>query len=136
MPNTAKDIVIRDARFTWTDSGTTAETPCTEEFSLSITEEVRFKGAGLHLIHGPTACGKTSLLMALLGEGNDTKWIASTHVLIIGEMHHMPLGRDSVFYGPRDHVGGIAYVAQEPWILQETVRVRIFDVCSVGADRV
>ncbi|TFK86638.1 P-loop containing nucleoside triphosphate hydrolase protein [Polyporus arcularius HHB13444] len=118
MDNQAQDIVIRDARFTWTDSGATAGMCCTEEFSLSITEEVRFKGAGLHLIYGPTACGKTSLLMALLGE-----------------MHYKPLGQDSVFYGPRDRVGGIAYVAQEPWILQETVRSNILFGTPFDEDR-
>ena len=62
-----EDICIRNARFTWTDTSATAHLLDGEQFCLSITDEVRFKGAGLNLIHGPTACGKTSLLMALLG---------------------------------------------------------------------
>ncbi|RPD70664.1 P-loop containing nucleoside triphosphate hydrolase protein [Lentinus tigrinus ALCF2SS1-7] len=103
-----EDILIRNARFTWTDTGATAHLQDNPQFCLNVTGEVRFKGAGLNLIYGPTACGKTSLLMALLGE-----------------MHYMPAGADSFVFESRSCARGIAYVAQEPWILQDTVRNNI-----------
>lgn len=56
------------------------------------------------MIIGPTGCGKTSLLMALLGE-----------------MHFAPSAPDSWFALPRE--GGVAYAAQEAWVQNETIRV-------------
>lgn len=54
---------------------------------------------------GPTGSGKTALLLAL-----------------IGELHFSPPGPDSWFNLPRQ--GGVAYAAQEPWVQNETIRVR------------
>lgn len=54
------------------------------------------------MIVGPTGCGKTSLLMALLGE-----------------MHFAPSVPDAWFGLPRE--GGIAYAAQEAWVQNETI---------------
>ena len=48
---------------------------------------------------------KTSVLMALLGE-----------------MYYKPHGVGSWYSLPRD--GGIAYAAQETWVLNETIKVR------------
>ncbi|CAE7167766.1 unnamed protein product [Rhizoctonia solani] len=55
------------------------------------------------MVIGPTGCGKTSLLMALLGE-----------------MHYMPNGRESWVSLPRER--GIAYAAQEAWIQDVTIK--------------
>ncbi|OCH90238.1 hypothetical protein OBBRIDRAFT_812797 [Obba rivulosa] len=60
----------------------------------------------VNLILGPTASGKTSLLMALLGE-----------------MHCVPLGPDSFVSLPRDR--GVAYAAQESWVQNDTIRDNI-----------
>ena len=60
----------------------------------------------LNLIVGPTGSGKTSLLLALLGE-----------------MHFIAPGVDSWFSLPRE--GGVAYAAQEPWVMNETIRDNI-----------
>jgi len=54
---------------------------------------------------GPTGSGKTSLLMALLGE-----------------MHYMPSGPRSWYNLPRD--GGVAFAAQESWVQNETIKVK------------
>lgn len=53
---------------------------------------------------GPTGSGKTSLLMALMGE-----------------MHYIPSGPGSWYNLPRE--GGVAYAAQESWVLNETIKV-------------
>jgi ABC-type transport system involved in cytochrome bd biosynthesis fused ATPase/permease subunit len=60
----------------------------------------------LNMITGPTGSGKTSLLLALLGE-----------------MHYVPTGSGSWVNTPRD--GGIAYCAQESWVQSLTIRDNI-----------
>ena len=65
-----------------------------------------FKQGKINLIVGPTGCGKTSLLMALLGE-----------------LHYVPSGPDSWFNLPREN--GVAYAAQESWVQNETIRDNI-----------
>ena len=77
---------------------------------LRVNEEVLFKRGCINLIVGPTGSGKTSLLMALLGE-----------------MHYIPLARDSFCKLPRS--GGVAYAAQESWVQNETIRVSIVRCC-------
>ncbi|KAF5317788.1 hypothetical protein D9619_012656 [Psilocybe cf. subviscida] len=101
------DIGFRNAVFSWTteaDSGYT--TPSGRIFKLRVDGELQFKRNALNVIIGPTGCGKTSMLMALLGE-----------------MHFMPSAPDSSFNLPRN--GGIAYATQESWVQNETIRENI-----------
>lgn len=42
---------------------------------------------------------------------------------LLGEMHFTPKTIDAWFNLPRE--GGIAYAAQEPWVLNETIRDNI-----------
>ena len=63
-----KAPLLRDATFTWNkpDSGTV--TPGRRRnFKLQIDGELRFQEGAVNLICGPTGCGKTSILMAILG---------------------------------------------------------------------
>jgi ABC-type transport system involved in cytochrome bd biosynthesis fused ATPase/permease subunit len=60
----------------------------------------------LNMITGPTGSGKTSLLLALLGE-----------------MHYVPTGSGSWANILRD--GGLAYCAQESWVQSLTIRENI-----------
>ena len=98
--------------FTWAkepgSSGT--QTPSTDgvvrrRFTLRIEEPVVFLRGKINLVLGPTGAGKTSLLMALLGE-----------------MHAAPQGPGAFVKLPRE--GGVAYAAQESWVQNETIRVR------------
>ncbi|KAI0742214.1 hypothetical protein C8Q80DRAFT_1186678 [Daedaleopsis nitida] len=100
-------IGIRNASFTWSraDNGLRA-IPSGHEFTLRIADEVTFMRGGFTLIVGPTGAGKTSLLMALLGE-----------------LHYVPGGVDSFVSLPR--AGGVAYAAQESWVQNETIRDNI-----------
>lgn len=59
------------------------------------------------MVKGLTGAGKTSLLMALLGE-----------------MHCTLAGPDSWVSLPREC--GIAYAAQESWVFSDTIKVRRF----------
>ena len=100
-------IGIRSGHFTWTSDSDGTCTPGSDQrnFTLRIDGEVFFKRGCINLVIGPTASGKTSLLMALLGE-----------------MHYIPVGPDSIVSLPRQD--GVAYHAQESWVLNDTIRVR------------
>uniref|UniRef100_A0A0W0FUG8 Atp-binding cassette transporter n=1 Tax=Moniliophthora roreri TaxID=221103 RepID=A0A0W0FUG8_MONRR len=91
-------IGFNNALFTWTadvDEEPTY-TPGKRRFVLRIPEELLFKRGAVNLVMGPTGSGKTSLLLALLGE-----------------MHFIPPNPDSWFNLSR--AGGVAYAAQEAW---------------------
>ncbi|RPD70679.1 P-loop containing nucleoside triphosphate hydrolase protein [Lentinus tigrinus ALCF2SS1-7] len=111
IPEELKDSIgIRHASFTWAaDSPTVAVTPGgtrKRTFVLGIDDEVFFQRGKINLIIGPTGAGKTSLLMALLGE-----------------MHYIPQGPDSFVNLPRS--GGVAYAAQESWVQSDTIKNNI-----------
>ncbi|CCL98867.1 uncharacterized protein FIBRA_00874 [Fibroporia radiculosa] len=101
-------IGFRNAWFTWTDETNNTSTPAAprRKFTLRIEDELRFQRGSINIIVGPTGSGKTSLLMALLGE-----------------MHYMPSGPDSLYNLPRER--GVAFAAQESWIQNETIRDNI-----------
>lgn len=61
-------IGFRDAVFTWSESSNGALTPSKRKFNLRIDGELLFKQGCINLVIGPTGSGKTSLLMALLGQ--------------------------------------------------------------------
>ncbi|KAI0066587.1 hypothetical protein BV25DRAFT_1403282 [Artomyces pyxidatus] len=106
------DIGFGDASFTWSndDAVDGSVTPSRRRFVLRIDDDLLFKKGCMNLIIGPTGSGKTSLLMALLGE-----------------MHFVPLSLKSWYHLPR--AGGVAYAAQESWVQNETIR----DNISFGA---
>ncbi|KAF8512318.1 hypothetical protein BU17DRAFT_77408 [Hysterangium stoloniferum] len=96
-------IGFRNASFSWVaEKDITSMRP----YRLQIEGELSFKPGSLNLVIGPTGCGKTSLLMALLGE-----------------MHFEPIGEGAGFRLPRD--GGVAYAAQEAWVQNETIKENI-----------
>ncbi|TDL23375.1 hypothetical protein BD410DRAFT_820769 [Rickenella mellea] len=99
-------IGFRDASFVWSKRSGASSTPSQLSFRLRIDGELQFKPGSFNLIVGPTGSGKTSLLMALLGE-----------------MHFVPTRRESYFNLPR--AGGVAYAAQEAWVQNETIRDNI-----------
>ncbi|KAH9929015.1 P-loop containing nucleoside triphosphate hydrolase protein [Epithele typhae] len=117
--DTTIDIGIEHTVFTWSSStpASGAQTPVdptssttldARHFALRIDEPLCFKRGAMNLIVGPTGSGKTSLLMALLGE-----------------MHASPSqpGLGTCVRLPRE--GGVAYAAQESWIQNETIRDNI-----------
>ncbi|KAL0565313.1 hypothetical protein V5O48_016710 [Marasmius crinis-equi] len=101
----SKDIGFRSASFSWSLSQG-SETPNKRRFVLRIDGELLFKQGSFNLVIGPTGCGKTSLLMALLSE-----------------MHFTPDSLDSWYNLPRDK--GVAYAAQESWVLNATIKDNI-----------
>lgn len=81
-----------------------APTKGSRNFKLIIDGTVTFERGAVNLIVGPTGSGKTSVLFALLGE-----------------MYYNPGSPESWFSLPRK--GGLAYAAQETWVLNDTIRV-------------
>ncbi|EIM80350.1 P-loop containing nucleoside triphosphate hydrolase protein [Stereum hirsutum FP-91666 SS1] len=116
-PIETNEIGFRAASFTWSnESNSGATTPSKRRFTLRVEEELLFKKGCINLIVGPTGCGKTSLLMALLGE-----------------MHFVQSGPDSWFNLPR--AGGVAYAAQESWVMNATIKENILFDSLFNEDR-
>ncbi|KAH8986970.1 hypothetical protein EDB86DRAFT_3211871 [Lactarius hatsudake] len=104
-----QDVIgFKNASFTWSNEDGTdgALTPSRLRFTLRVHDELLFKRGCFNLIIGPTGSGKTSLLMALLGE-----------------MHFVPMSPASWYHLPR--AGGVSYAAQESWVQNETIRDNI-----------
>lgn len=66
------EVKLYPSTHTWeknTDHAlTTQASQADHRFTLRIEKELIFKGGAINLILGPTASGKTSVLMALLGQ--------------------------------------------------------------------
>jgi ABC-type multidrug transport system fused ATPase/permease subunit len=86
------EIGLAQAYFAWskTHGADGAVTPSRQPFRLRVEDPLVFKQGCINLIIGPTGCGKSSLLLALLGE-----------------MHYIPSGPGAWINLPRE--GGIAY---------------------------
>ncbi|KAH8986098.1 hypothetical protein EDB92DRAFT_1818411 [Lactarius akahatsu] len=100
-----QDVIgFQNASFTWSnDDPDGTLTPSRHQFTLHVQGELLFKRGCFNLIIGPTGSGKTSLLMALLGE-----------------MHFVQMSPNSWYHLPRE--GGVSYAAQESWVQNETIR--------------
>ncbi|KAJ6606134.1 hypothetical protein DFH09DRAFT_1119386 [Mycena vulgaris] len=108
-----KKLALTDATFSWSsDDDSTSQ----RHFLLCIDGPLFFKPNCINLIVGPTGSGKTSILMALLGE-----------------MHFIPSSRDSWFNLPRD--AGVAYAAQQSWVQPDTIKANILFGAPFDADR-
>ncbi|KAF7972222.1 hypothetical protein HWV62_18618 [Athelia sp. TMB] len=94
-PEDDEVVGFSNATFSWSGSSSDGTlTPSRRQFLLQLDGRVIFKRDAFNMVVGPTGSGKTSLLMALLGE-----------------MHFIRAGSTSWFNLPR--AGGIAYAAQE-----------------------
>ncbi|KAK7038087.1 multidrug resistance-associated ABC transporter protein [Favolaschia claudopus] len=99
-------IGFRNAAFTWAKESDGSATRSQRQYVLKVDGELLFERGKISLIVGPTGSGKTSLLMALLGE-----------------MHWVPPSPYSWYNLPRG--SGVAYAAQESWVLNSTIRDNI-----------
>ncbi|KAJ7033733.1 multidrug resistance-associated ABC transporter [Mycena alexandri] len=110
-------IGFRDATFAWSSEETDGTlTPASRKFLLKIEGELLFKPGCINLVLGPTGSGKTSLLMALLGE-----------------MHLVPSSLSSWYNLPRAQ--GVSYAAQESWVMNDTIRNNILFNSPMDVER-
>ncbi|KAI9844589.1 MAG: hypothetical protein M1838_002113 [Thelocarpon superellum] len=106
-------IGLKNATLTW---GGRADAHASRPFTLARMN-IDFVVGGLNLIIGPTGSGKTSLLMALLGEmslRHGTVFLPQT------------LRRETLRPDPATGLtDGVAYCAQQAWLLNATIRHNI-----------
>ncbi|KAJ7449230.1 hypothetical protein FB451DRAFT_754458 [Mycena latifolia] len=115
----ASDLIgFRDAIFSWSkgDEADGRLTPSSRRFRLKIEGELFFKPGGINLVVGPTGSGKTSLLMALLGE-----------------MHMIPASPSSWFNLPRGE--GVSFAEQQGWVLNDTIKNNILFNAPMDTER-
>ena len=113
-PSDSDKIGFHNASFAWSKEQTReSSSPSRRNFILNVEGDIFFSKNAFNLIVGPTGSGKSSLLLALLGE-----------------LHFIPCVPGAWFNLPRE--GGISYAAQEPWIQNTTIKVNSY-LCHFGA---
>ncbi|KAL2130865.1 hypothetical protein VTI74DRAFT_5839 [Chaetomium olivicolor] len=108
-------IGFRNATFVWGSKRTVAEDGSMAFRLLDL--DVDFKIGKLNVITGPTGSGKTSMLMALLGE-----------MTIMKGRVYLPGGRSREDVRPDPETGlaeTCAYVAQQAWLVNASIKDNI-----------
>ena len=108
-------IGLQNATFTWGGKDAIREDGTLAFRLLDI--DVQFRVGQLNIIAGPTGSGKTSLLMAMLGE----------MTLLSGSIH-LPGCRSREDLKPNPETGmidAVAYCAQQAWLVNDTIKQNI-----------
>ncbi|CAK7894389.1 ATP-dependent bile acid permease [[Candida] anglica] len=112
-------IGFENATFSWNSK---AET----DFKLKDLN-VDFKAGKLNVVIGPTGAGKTSLLLALLGEME----LTAGKVFLPGI-----IPRDELIIDPRTGLTeSVAYCSQAAWLLNDTIKSNIVFAAPFNQDR-
>lgn len=92
--------------------------------SFALTNlDIRFQLKGLNVVCGPSGSGKSSVLLALMGEMQREAGIVSVP-------HDHSSARNSSTHNSQDHVpdelfNSTAYCPHDPWIMNQTIRANI-----------
>jgi ABC-type multidrug transport system fused ATPase/permease subunit len=119
-------IGLTNATLTWGSKSATSGSVVADAFRL-INIDVHFEVGKLNVIAGPTGSGKTSLLMALLGEMK----------LIDGKVH-IPGGAVRKDLRPDPATGlteSVAFCAQQPWLVNATIKENILFASPLDSER-
>jgi len=119
-------IALEGASLTWGVKQSDKNKDVAESFRL-INMDVDFVIGKLNVIAGPTGSGKTSLLMALLGEMK----------LMDGRVH-LPGGHIRQDLTPDAETGlteSVAYCAQQAWLVNATIKENIIFANPLDDDR-
>lgn len=119
-------IGFKKATFSWGGK----ETPLDDESSAFrlMNLDIKFEIGQLNIIAGPTGSGKTSLLMALLGE----------MTLIEGKVFLPGGGFSREDVKPDSETGltdSVAYCAQQPWLVNANIKENIMFSAPVDEQR-
>ena len=120
-------IAIQHATLTWGAKSSLQKSDSTAESFKLIDIDVEFVIGGLNIIAGATGSGKTSLLMALLGEMK----------LLDGDVF-IPGGSVRQDLRPDPSTGlteSVAYCAQQPWLVNDTIKENILFASPFDAGR-
>ncbi|KAK6362145.1 hypothetical protein TWF730_005842 [Orbilia blumenaviensis] len=108
-------IGFKDGHFTWGSKSLLTKLEGAGSFQL-VNLNLEFVPGELNVIAGPTGSGKTSLLMALLGEMTN-----------VGGSVHLPgyHCREDLYPDENGHTESVAYCAQQPWLVNDTIKNNI-----------
>ncbi|KAL1970957.1 hypothetical protein VTN77DRAFT_2791 [Rasamsonia byssochlamydoides] len=119
LPGASPKIGLDRATLTWSTSKCKAGAPVGESDAFRLIDiDVSFRLGKLNVIAGPTGSGKTSLLMALLGEMK----------LLEGQVHlpGVTTNRAELPVDPETLLTeSVAYCAQEAWLVNDTIKENI-----------
>ena len=121
------DAIIGFDKATLTWGGKDAQKADGHTAFRMIDMDIRFMVGRLNIIVGPTGSGKTSLLMALLGE----------MTLVQGSVY-LPGGqsRETLREDPDTHLTeSIAYCAQQAWLANDTIKQNILFAAPLDESR-
>lgn len=119
-------IALEDATLTWGPKKNASGGDSLDSFRLiNITAEFRI--GRLNIIAGPTGSGKTSLMMALLGEMT----LLKGNVLIPGGSIRQELRPDPL----TGLTESVAYCAQQAWLVNDTIKENILFASPFDEDR-
>ncbi|KAK5951408.1 Transporter of the ATP-binding cassette (ABC) [Knufia fluminis] len=119
-------IALQHATLSWGSKADVTTKGAASSFRL-IDMDVDFVVGKLNVIAGPTGCGKTSLLMALLGE-----------MQLLDGTVHIPGGYSRQQLRPDPETGlteSVAYCAQQAWLVNATIKDNILFAASYDAKR-
>ncbi|KAL2068191.1 hypothetical protein VTL71DRAFT_16289 [Oculimacula yallundae] len=119
-------IGFKNATFSWGAKQDPADETISSSFRL-MDMDIKFEIGKLNIIAGPTGCGKTSLLMALLGE----------MTLIKGKVF-LPGGYSREDVRPDPETGlteSVAYCAQQAWLVNANIKENILFAAPLDEKR-
>lgn len=117
-------IGFHNATFTWANNQPGTPTPGRRNFRFKVDGDLFFQRGAINMITGPTGAGKSSILMALLGEMVSKSLARMTRLLkTFCLQHFLAAGPDSWFNLPRE--GGVSFATQESFVLNETIKQNI-----------
>ena len=119
-------VALQHATLSWGTKADAAAKGAASSFRL-IDMNIDFVVGKLNVIAGPTGSGKTSLLMALLGE-----------MQLLDGMVHIPGGYSRQQLRPDPETGlteSVAYCAQQAWLVNATIKENILFAAPFDAKR-
>ncbi|ERF69213.1 hypothetical protein EPUS_01170 [Endocarpon pusillum Z07020] len=120
-------IALEHATLSWTAGAETSSKVCTAGAFHLINVDVSFEPGRLNVIAGPTGSGKTSLLMALLGE-----------MKLLNGRVHIPGGSIRQTLRPDPRTGlteSVAFCAQQAWLVNDTIKENILFASAFDSTR-
>ncbi|EWC45608.1 hypothetical protein DRE_05169 [Drechslerella stenobrocha 248] len=118
-------IGFKNGQFSWDGRRSTDDASAPSSFQL-LNLNIEFVPGHLNVIAGPTGSGKTSLLMALLGEMS----IVKGSVYLPG--YH---SREDLYQDENGHTESVAYCAQQAWLVNDTIKNNIIFASKYDEER-